>query len=89
MPLNRKTSKICALTRQPRAISSHKLQPSVLFSTINILFRIAISCKVKQESQGNLCESTICDDRPTKIPLIFRLLTKIRMIQIREVVLVL
>ena len=40
-----KTTKICLRTRQLRAIFSHKPQPSVLFSNVNILFRIAISCK--------------------------------------------
>ena len=40
VPQNRKSAKICALTRQPQAIFSHKPQPSVFFSTINILFKM-------------------------------------------------
>ena len=45
VPQSRRTTKIFALTRQPRTVFSQKPQPSVLFSTINILFRISMSFK--------------------------------------------
>ena len=38
VPHCRKTAKLFALTREPRAIFSRKLQQSVFFGTINILF---------------------------------------------------
>ena len=41
VPQSHKTAKIFVLTRQRRAVFSHKPQPSVFFSTINIPFRIA------------------------------------------------
>ena len=40
-----KPPKFALLIRQTKAIFSHKLQPSVFFRTINILFKIAISCR--------------------------------------------
>ena len=48
VPENGKTAKICTLTHQPQAIFSHKPQPSVFFSTINFLFRIATAFQVNE-----------------------------------------
>ena len=42
-----KPPKFVLLNREPLEIFTHKPQPSVFFSTINILFKIAISCILK------------------------------------------
>ena len=47
-PQYRKAAKICPLTRQPRAIFSHKPPPSDFFSKVNVLVGIAIICKLSR-----------------------------------------